>query len=217
MIRKKRSNCAKDFRGVEQAKERSRDARGVRWLEDLWQDLRYGARMLLKNPAFSITAISILAVGIGANTAIFSVVYAVILVRCPYAESERLVMIKEDWPAKGSPILAFQCPIFSSGGIETESLISSKPSLPTIRHLEYGDPERVKGADVSAELFPFIGVAPVQGRRFLSEEQQFGIIGWSSWCRALAMSLRRSNETQWAGDKNQWRDIQYRRRHAGRI
>src|SRR5215471_7368157 len=102
----------KSFGGVEQAKERSRDARGVRWIEDLWQDLRYGARMLVKNPAFSITAIGILAIGIGANTAIFSVVYAVILRPLPFAESGRLVMIKEDWPAKGIPDYGVSMPDF---------------------------------------------------------------------------------------------------------
>src|SRR5262245_55329368 len=81
-----RHAARKAFGGVEQAKERSRDARGLRRLEELWQDLRYGARILLRNPAYSITAISALAIGIGVNPAIFSVVHAVILKQVPTEE-----------------------------------------------------------------------------------------------------------------------------------
>src|SRR5499426_4444083 len=86
------------FGGVEQAKERSRDARGVRWIEELWQDLRYGVRMLVKAPNYTLIAVITLALGIGANTAIFSVVNGVLLRPLPYNEPERLARVYSEFP-----------------------------------------------------------------------------------------------------------------------
>src|SRR5262245_11855242 len=93
-----RHAAQKAFGGVEQAKERSRDARGVRWIEDLLQDLRYGARMLMKNPGFTLVAVVTLTIGIGANSAIFSVVNSVLLRELPYRDPHRLVMVWSDRP-----------------------------------------------------------------------------------------------------------------------
>src|SRR5262245_24452665 len=81
----------KAFGGVEQAKERSRDARGVRWLEALLQDLRYGLRIILKKPAFTLVAIGMLAVGIAANTTIFSIADGLILRPFDFPNQDRLV------------------------------------------------------------------------------------------------------------------------------
>src|SRR5262245_29538335 len=81
--------------GPEQVKEQCRDARGTRWLEDLLQDLRYGLRMLIKNPGFTLVAVVTLAAGIAANTTIFSVADALVLRPFDFPNQERLVMVWE--------------------------------------------------------------------------------------------------------------------------
>src|SRR5262245_33027025 len=74
-----RQSALKSFGGVEQAKEQSRDARGVRWIEELWQDLRFGARMLLNKLGFTLIAVITLGLGFGANTVIFSFFNGILL------------------------------------------------------------------------------------------------------------------------------------------
>src|SRR5260370_22678612 len=90
-----------EFGGLEQVKEDCRDARGVSLVETVTQDLRYGWRTLLKSPGFAVTALFTLALGIGANTAIFSVVYGILLRPLPFRDASRLMLLNETTPRVG--------------------------------------------------------------------------------------------------------------------
>src|SRR5262245_27404777 len=180
-----RTAARKAFGGVEQAKERSRDARGVRRLEDLWQDLRFGARMLGKNPGFTLIAVITLALGIGANTAIFSVINAVLLRPLPYPESERLVWLAERLPDHTGLSVAYpnfadwrsQQTVFESfGGYMLNNFILTGR----------GDPVQLKGVVMSADVFLTLRAQPALGRVFSADEDKAGaapvvVISYGLW------------------------------------
>src|SRR5437763_2251101 len=99
--REARRSARLDFGGLERRKEECRDARRVNWLQDTMQDVRYATRTLLRNPGFALIAILTLALGIGANTAIFSVVHSTLLEPLPFAHPEQLLELRQTEAAPG--------------------------------------------------------------------------------------------------------------------
>ncbi len=173
--------------GPEQLKEEVRAARTGRWLETFWQDIRFGARMLRKNPGFTAVAVLTLALGIGANAAMFSVVNAVLLRPLPYADSRRLVRVEErhaDWP---SPTITYATFLDIKNGAQSLTDIGAYRSW-TFSLTGDGYPESIKGALVSAEYFSALRVQPIVGRFFAPEEDRpesagVVVLGHSLWQR----------------------------------
>src|SRR5919205_3538904 len=163
------------FGNVALSKEDSRTMWGLRWLETLWQDLRYGARTLVKNPGFTAVAVFALALGIGANSAIFSVVNTVLLRPLPYKDPGRLVMVWEKGNADEFPINSTSAANF----IDWRDQNRVFEGVAVMRRASFnltgvGEPVRVDGRRVSANMFRLLGVEPQLGRAFLPEEDAPG-------------------------------------------
>jgi putative ABC transport system permease protein len=139
----------------------------------LLQDLRYGARMLMKKPGFTLIAVLTLALGIGANTAIFSVVNAVLLRPLPFVDDEQLVMIWGKLPSAGIQRLFTSVPEYLDYRERTTAFAQVGMYGGTDFTLTgSGDAERLNGALVSANLLSLLGVNPLFGRHFLAEENE---------------------------------------------
>jgi putative ABC transport system permease protein len=157
------------YGGVEQAKELHRDARGFRWMDHFLKDLRFGARNLRKNPGFTIVAVLTLALGIGANTAIFSVVDAVLFRPLPYKDSSRLVTLLNygTGPIANANYLDWRDQMQSFDTIAAASYWS-----PNLTREE--TPEHLYGLQVTQNLLPMLGTPPLLGRLFLPGEDKLG-------------------------------------------
>jgi putative ABC transport system permease protein len=162
----------REFGRVEQIKETYRERRGLPMLETLMQDLRYGARMLLKNPGFTAIAVLTLALGIGANTAIFSVVNSLLLTPPHYKQPDRLVMVWEQRPSGNwfqgtvSPANYFQW--------QDHNTVFEQMAVMYDDHLtltgDNSDPEQIAFQGVSSNLLSMLGTDPIIGRTFFPED-----------------------------------------------
>ncbi len=146
------------------------------FLASLWQDVRYGLRQLRRNPGFTAVAVLTLALGIGATTAIFSVVNAVLLRPLPFGNPSRLIALHESIPKMGFPNMSFSVPDFEVFQRDQKAF----STLGVFRNEQVdlsgqGEPERVMAARVSASLFPMLGVEPALGRLFTQQEDLPGV------------------------------------------
>ncbi|HLY60825.1 MAG TPA: ABC transporter permease [Terriglobia bacterium] len=162
-------------------KERSRDMWGWNSLENLIQDVRYGARMLIKNPGFTAVAVIALALGIGANTAIFSVVNAVLLRPLPYKDAERLVVILH-WGS--GPVAPANFLDWRRQNHVFDGMGAAEYWTPNLTAVER--PEHIWALHVTSDIFPVLGVQPLLGRTFLPDEDQPGkehevVLSYGSW------------------------------------
>ncbi|MBO0722982.1 MAG: ABC transporter permease, partial [Blastocatellia bacterium] len=171
--REARREALRGFGGFEQKKEECRDELGFRLIEELRQDLRYGMRMMRKAPAFTLIAVMTLALGIGANAAIFSIVNGVLLRPLPYKEPQKLVVItapiRQD---PGRPLNDVEFVELRNHNQIFEGVTAFLPH--SVNLTGRGEPELLGGIVASANLFTLLGVEPQLGRTFLPEEEKLG-------------------------------------------
>jgi len=162
-----------EFGGIEQIKEDCRETSGTMWLESLVQDVRFGARLLVKNPGFTAVAVLTLALGISGNTAIFSVLNGVLLNPLPFPHPEQLVSVHE------------RKPNFDQGAISYPNFLDwrrnnrSFSAMAVGRRSSFsmtgrGDAEQVSANFISSGYFAILGVHPLLGREFTQDEDQPG-------------------------------------------
>ena len=191
------SRAERPLAGRRVKKRGEREAKkGRRVMESIWQDLRYGIRMLVKKPSVTAVAVLALALGVGANTAIFSAVNAVLLRPLPFQDPERIVRLfaasPQDPVARGE--LSYPDFLDYRARSQTFEYLAAYQLSGAV--LSGGDePLRVTGADVSADLFPLLGVPPHLGRVFTAEEEKPGaaavvVLSYEFW------------QSRYAGDRS---------------
>ena len=181
-----RRRALAQFGGLESRKEEAREARGTQILDALFQDIRFALRMLRKSPGFSITAVLTLALGIGATTAIFSVVNAVLLKSLPYQNPDRLMLVRERIPKFNERAIAVSAPdtlVMQRDNHVFASMAVFRTSASNLSGT--GQPQRILTARVSASLFALLGADPLLGRTFSANEDPPGhfvtILSYSLW------------------------------------
>jgi putative ABC transport system permease protein len=146
----------------------------LHFIEVLGQDVRFGLRVLRRNPGFTLTALITLALGIGANTAIFSVIYGVLLRPLPYEEGHRLVVLNQQARLNNVNSLGFSVKEFEDYRDQNKTMEMVEHHAMSFILFGRGEPERVQTSVVSANFFDVLGVKPLLGRTFVPDDEKPG-------------------------------------------
>ena len=172
-----RAAALRAFGGIERCKEGVRDERGTRSLEDLVRDLRFAFRNLTRRPHFAALSVITLALGIGANVALFSLVHAVLLRPLPYANDERLVHLRQWRPRieNAGEAMGFSALEIADYRTRSRTLqaVAEYHGM-TFTLLGRGEPLQVDAGVVSADYFDLLGVEPLHGRAFVADDERTG-------------------------------------------
>jgi putative ABC transport system permease protein len=177
------------FGGRQQALESAREQRSLPFLETFFQDTRFSLRLLAKSPGFTLVALFTLALGIGATTSIFSVVYGVLLRPLPYRRAQQIVRVWEQNSTGGRMNVAD--PNFTDMRAQSQSLAGLAEFNSDIVSVSgHGEPSRTPVASVSADFLQVMGVQPIFGRAFVPEEQRVdapiaALVSYSFWQQSL--------------------------------
>ncbi len=170
-----RTQALRSFGGVEKFKEECRDVRGGTLIESFIRDAHYGIRILLRNPGFTAVAILTLALGIGANTAIFSVIYGVLMRPLPYKDGNQLVIVHQQAPlahVDNVPFSVKEVLDYREQNQTLDAVVEHHSMSFTL--LGGAEPQRVQTGVVSANFFDVLGVRPIYGRTFLPGDEEHG-------------------------------------------
>ena len=164
-----------DFGGLESIKQQTREARRGNFIEILRQDVRYGLRMLGKNPGFTTVAVLTLALGIGGTTAIFSVVSSALLRPLPYHDPAQLVWVTDENP-RAHMTVVLESDYFAYQQLKGvfQDVAAYEPGE-THALTGFGDAVRLNGGAVTYNFFDVLGILPQMGRSFLPEEDRAGV------------------------------------------
>src|SRR5262249_51547819 len=155
---------------VTRTQELHREQRGFPMLETFWQDLRFGLRLLLKQPGFALVAVFVLALSLGANTAIFSVIEGVLLRPLPYREADRICVLWKSVPARNIEWDWTSYPTIRDWSEQSrafeEMAVVLRPEGSEVNLQTNDGPEKIQGSKVSGNFFALLGVGPLLGRTF---------------------------------------------------